>query len=57
MKTHDEIYEEAIKAIQKVFDDTSMSPEGTIESLQSLQSEIDVMIEAIRDDLRSEDED
>lgn len=48
--THDELVKAAKKAINRVFSDTSVSREETINSLKDLSEEIDVLIDAAESD-------
>lgn len=50
MKAHEKLVEAAREAIEKVFSDTSVSPEKTDESLRELAEEIDFKLNAIRAD-------
>lgn len=50
--THDELLEDAKKAISAVFGDRSVSPRTTIESLENMASDIDSMVDALENDLQ-----
>ena len=41
---NEELYKNALSAINKLFSDTSVSKEETIDSLESLREEIDVLL-------------
>lgn len=45
--TNDELYKAALKAINKLFSDTSVSAEEAIVSLNTLIDEIRVMVESL----------
>jgi len=46
--SNDELYEEALKAINKLFADMSVSSETAISNLEGLRDEIDMMIDSLR---------
>lgn len=46
----DKLYEEAVKALNKVFGDTSVSRSETKRRLNDLVGEIEVMLEALEND-------
>ena len=46
----DKLYEEALKAINKVFGDTSVSRSETKRRLNDLVGEIEVMLDALEND-------
>jgi hypothetical protein len=45
---HEELKKVALKAINAVFTDTSVSPEITVSSLKELREEVDVLIDAAK---------
>lgn len=47
---NDELYEQALKAITELFNDTSVSPAETKKQLEDLMGEIEVMINALESD-------
>lgn len=49
---HDRLVDAAKEAISKVFGDTSVSQQTTIESLEDLADDLNGMIEGIKEDLR-----
>ena len=49
--TNEELLENARKAIEVLFSDTSVSVEMAIENLQSLRDEIEISIRALQADL------
>ena len=49
--TNEQLLENARKAIEELFSDTSVSVERAIENLQSLKDEIDVNMTALEADL------
>lgn len=49
MKTNEELYEQAIKAIQKLFYDTSVNKEKTEENLNGLSDEIYNFKDSLKD--------
>jgi len=53
MTTHDELYVAAQQAIQRVHADTSVSPEKTLETLQTLQEEIEELMVAVETDIEN----
>jgi hypothetical protein len=48
-------YEAAVEAINAVFSDRGHSLNITYESLRSLRDEIDILIDAVRNDIRQEE--
>ena len=48
--TNDELYDQAMEAITKLFSDTSVSPSKARENLRTLQGEIDDMIDTLPED-------
>jgi hypothetical protein len=48
-------YEAAMKAIRAVFSDTSQSLSATRTDLKALRDEIDVLLDAIKNDIRQEE--
>lgn len=50
MDEHDELVEEARRALNKVFGDQSVGREKTAESLRELRGDIDVMLDTLRDE-------
>lgn len=49
--TNEQLIENARKAIEELFADTSVSVQTAIENLQSLKDEIDISITALKADL------
>ena len=45
---NDELYKEALVAINKLFFDRSVSQEKAIENLEGLRDEIDILIDSLR---------
>lgn len=43
------IYDSAVGAIRKVFNDTSLSKEDTIRDLKALKEEIDVLLDSLKE--------
>lgn len=43
------VYDSAVDALRKVFNDTSHSKEDTIRDLKSLKDEIDVMLDSLKE--------
>jgi len=54
---HERLLDEAKEAISKVFSDTSVSQQTTIESLEDLADDLNGMIEGIKEDIRKGDSD
>lgn len=54
--SHEALVEKAIEAIKEVFGDTSVSKRETISSLKSLIDEIEIMVDALENDLMREAE-
>lgn len=52
----DELVEIAKAAINTVFSDTTVSQETTVEHLKELRGEINVMINAINEDIKFDEE-
>jgi hypothetical protein len=52
---HDERVKKALEAIDYVFADTSVSQEKTLESMGKLLDEINMRIEAIEQDIKSQE--
>jgi len=48
-------YEAAMKAIRAVFSDTGQSLSATRTDLKALRDEIDVLLDAVKNDIRQED--
>jgi hypothetical protein len=46
--SNEQLYKNALEAINKLFADTSISKEAAIENLEGLKDEIDVMIDSLR---------
>ena len=46
---NEQLYEQALKAIEKLFSDKSVSQEQAKENLESLISEIEIMIESMEE--------
>lgn len=46
---NEQLYKEASEAIQKLFDDTSVSQKQAKENLESLIGEIEIMIESLEE--------
>lgn len=51
---HDELKEKALKAVNAVFGDTSVSQQQTLDSLEEIASEIDTLATGIRADMARE---
>lgn len=49
---HEQLKREVIEALNKLFGDRSVSQEQTLESLEEIQSETEIFIDAINDDLK-----
>jgi hypothetical protein len=47
MKTTEQLREDALGAIRKLFGDTRLSPRETVDELEALKDEIDVMQSSI----------
>jgi len=47
--TEDYVYEQALRAINKMFSDCLVSKDETIQRLQSLRDEIDIMMDSLKD--------
>ncbi len=50
--THRNLVDRALEAVSNVFSDTSVGPEMTRDDLRGLIDEIEIMIEAIEDDIK-----
>lgn len=48
--------ERAWLAVSEVVDDQDLSPQDALEVLEGLEGEIDIMKQALREDIRAEDE-
>ena len=46
---NEELYENALEAIRKLYSDLSVSKEKAIENLECLKDEIDMLIETIKE--------
>jgi len=55
-ENHELLYKKAEVALCRVHGDTSVSPESTFKSLKSLREHLDMLIEAVEDDLEREDD-
>lgn len=51
--THKDKYERAIEAIRIVHSDTSVPLETTLDSLLGLRDEIDMLVEAVSEDVKA----
>ncbi|MFH1722907.1 MAG: hypothetical protein ABH950_09925 [Candidatus Altiarchaeota archaeon] len=51
---NEQLYEQARNAIEELFSDTSVSQEKAMENLQSLISEIQSMVEALKEDMKNQ---
>jgi len=49
--TNDELYDQAKKAIDELYSDMSVSQETTIENLETLIAEMEIMIDALEEDM------
>lgn len=54
--THEKLIDIAKLAIDKVFSDTSVPAKTTLDSLQTLRDEIEMKIDAVKNDVYGEDE-
>ena len=45
--SNEELYKEALEAINKLFSDRSVSQEKAVENLEGLRDEIDILLDAL----------
>jgi hypothetical protein len=55
-QTHKQLLQSAEKAIDDVFSDTRVSRKTTYVDLQDLRADIDIKLEALKADMKREDE-
>ena len=49
--SHKDLYEKALAAIQAVHGDTSVSLKQTLDSLEELNGEIEILVDAVEEDI------
>ena len=49
MNENDELYQKAVDVISELFSDSTVSRDKTIENLEGLKGEIDVMLESLEE--------